>query len=334
MMTDSHFWSQRRVLVTGAKGFLGAHLVKGLGAAGAEVIGLVRDEPRETYFDLEGLAQATTLVHGDLTDFAFVERILHEYDVQTVMHLAAQALVTVANTNPLSTFESNIRGTYNLLEAARRAWDEGKGPLQGVVVASSDKAYGQQTRLPYTEDSPLLGLYPYDASKACADILARMYHQTWALPVAVTRCANLYGPGDLNFSRLIPHTISAVLEGQRPQIRSDGSPKRDYLFITDAVAGYLKLAERLDDPQVAGRAFNLGTGQPISVLEVVEQIISAVGREDIKPQILGQASAEIQDQYLATDQAREILGWAATTSLADGLALTTDWYRQYLQGEL
>ena len=320
--------------MTGAKGFVGAHLIKALHAAGAEVIGLVRDEPRETYFDLAGLAPATTFVHGDLTDYAFVERVLHEYHVQTVMHLAAQALVTVANSNPLSTFESNIRGTYNLLEAARRAWDEGAGPLDGVVVASSDKAYGQQPDLPYTEDSLLLGLYPYDASKACGDILARTYHNTWGLPVAVTRCANLYGPGDLNFSRLIPHTISAVLQGQQPQIRSDGSPRRDYLFIADAIAGYLNLGERLDDPRVAGRAFNIGTGQPVSVLEVVEQIICAVGREDIKPQILGKASAEIQDQYLATARAREILGWASTTSLADGLAHTVEWYRQYLHTEL
>ncbi len=333
-MTESQFWSQRRVLVTGAKGFLGAHLVKALHAADAEVIGLVRDEPRETYFDLEGLAQATTLVHGDLADYALLERLLHEYQVQTVMHLAAQALVTVANTNPLATFESNIRGTYNLLEVARRAWDEGNGPLEGVVVASSDKAYGQQPNLPYTEDSLLLGLYPYDASKACADILARTYHNTWGLPVAVTRCANLYGPGDLNFSRLIPHAICAVLEGQQPQIRSDGSPRRDYLFVEDVVAGYLKLGEQLDEAKVAGCAFNFGTSRPVSVLEVVEQIIRAVGREDIQPEILGAASAEIQDQYLATDRIREVLDWEPTTSLENGLVLTTEWYRQYLQGEL
>ena len=333
-MTESQFWSQRRVLVTGAKGFLGAHLVKALHAAGAEVIALVRDEPHETYFDLAGLSLATTLVHGDLIDYALLERLLHEYQVQTVMHLAAQALVTVANTNPLSTFESNVRGIYNLLEVARRAWDEGTGPLQGIVVASSDKAYGQQRSLPYTVDSPLLGLYPYDASKACADILARTYHNTWGLPVAVTRCANLYGPGDLNFSRLIPHAICAVLEGQRPQIRSDGSPRRDYLFVEDVVAGYLKLGEQLDDAKVAGCAFNFGTSRPVSVLEVVEQIIRAVGREDIQPEILGAASAEIQDQYLATDRVREALDWTATTSLEDGLARTTEWYRQYLQGEL
>ncbi len=333
-MTEGRFWSQRRVLVTGAKGFAAAHLVKALHAAGAEVIGLVRDDPGETYFDLEGLTPSTTLVFGDLTDYAFVERVLHEYEVQTVMHLAAQALVTVANSNPLSTFESNIRGTYNLLEAARRSWDEGAGPLEGVVVASSDKAYGQQLDLPYTEDSPLLGLYPYDASKACADILARTYPNTWGLPVAVTRCANLYGPGDLNFSRLIPHAICAVLEGQRPQIRSDGSPRRDYLFIDDAVAGYLKLGERLDDAQVAGQGFNFGTGRPVSVLQVVEQMIRAFGREDIEPEILGEASGEIQDQYLAADQARAVLGWEAPTSLADGLAVTAEWYRKYLQGEL
>ena len=334
MMTDSPFWPERRVLVTGARGFVAAHLVEALHAAGAEVIGLVRDEPPETYFDLAGLAQVTTLVHGDLTDYAFVERVLHEYHVQTVMHLAAQALVTVANSNPLSTFESNIRGTYNLLEAARRAWDEGNGPLAGVVVASSDKAYGQQADLPYVEDSPLLGLHPYDASKACADILTRTYYNTWGLPVAVTRCANLYGPGDLNFSRLIPHTISAVLAGQRPQIRSDGSPKRDFLFIADAIAGYLKLGERLADPQVAGRAFNLGSGRPVSVLELVIQIIDALGRDDIQPEILGEASGEIQDQHLATARAHEILDWEATTPLQEGLAITARWYQQYRRGEL
>ena len=333
-MIESAFWQNRSVLVTGAKGFVAAHLIKRLSEAGACVVGLERDITRTGYFDAEGLSEGITLVQGDLTAHALVERLLARYEVQTVIHLAAQALVGAANEAPLTTFESNIRGTYLLLEAARCAWNEGGGTVKGVVVASSDKAYGQHAQLPYTEDTPLAALHPYDASKACADILARTYAHTYGLPVAVTRCANLYGPGDLNFSRLVPHTIRAVLEGRRPQIRSDGSPQRDYLFIDDAVNGYLTLAQQLDKPEVAGEAFNFGTGEPVSVLELVEEIIQIAGVQGIEAEVLGQSWGEIQHQYLDATRASAILDWRPQVSRSEALKITIDWYRDHLSEEL
>lgn len=331
---EPEFWSGRTVLVTGAKGFAAAHIVKRLSEAGARIVGLERDFSRTTYFDTEGLGQVATVVQGDLSNYELMARLLSRYGVQTVIHLAAQALVGAANQDPLPTFDSNIRGTYVLLEAARQAWDEGRGFLEGVVVASSDKAYGQHAELPYTEQTPLEGLHPYDASKACTDILARAYAHTYGLPVAVTRCANLYGPGDLNFSRLIPDTIRRLLEGRRPQIRSDGSPQRDYLFIDDAVAGYLTLAQQLDNPRVTGEAFNFGTGQPVSVLEVVEEIIQIAGVQGREAEVLGQSWGELQHQYLDATKAREILGWQPQISRREGLQITIDWYRDYLSDEL
>jgi len=333
MTIEPEFWRGRSVLVTGAKGFLAAHLIKHLAAAGARVVGLERDLTRIGYFDMESLGEVTNLVHGDLTDYALLERLLSRYKVQTILHLAAQALVGLANQAPLLTFESNVRGTYMLLEAARRAWDEGSGALEGVVVASSDKAYGQHTELPYTEDIALQALHPYDASKACADILARTYAHTYGLPVAVTRCANLYGPGDLNFSRIIPDTIRALLEDRRPQIRSDGSPQRDYLFIDDAVNGYLTLAQQLDKPEVSGEAFNFGTGEPVSVLELVGEIIQIAGAQDIEAEVLGQSWGEIQHQYLDATKARKILHWRPQLSRSDSLKITIDWYTDYLSQE-
>ncbi len=321
-------WQGRRVLVTGAYGFLASHLIEALLGRGAEVIGLVRDRPAESYLRLQGLEERITLAPGDLTDFAAVKRALLEGEAEVVFHLAAQAIVGLANRSPLSTFESNIRGTYLLLEACRELRADG-APIRAIVVASSDKAYGDQAVLPYTEDAPLLGLHPYDASKSCCDLLTRAMSKTYGLPAAVTRCANLYGPGDLNFSRIVPATVQSLLQGERPIIRSDGSPQRDYLFVRDCVAGYLVLAEALLDGRSAGQAYNLGTGRPVTVLELVREIIAVVGA-DLEPEVQGTASAEILHQYLDASRAARELGWTAQTPLREGLQAASTWYREYL----
>jgi CDP-glucose 4,6-dehydratase len=324
------FWCRRRVLVTGAYGFLGAHLVRALLDRGAAVVGLVHHEPAECYLKSEGLDQRVDLVRGDVAEEELLAGLLPLEEISVVFHLAAQAIVGAAVRSPLPTFETNIRGTYVLLEAARLAWNEGKGCLAGVVVASSDKAYGPQAQLPYTEDMPLLARAPYDASKACADLLTRAFSATYGLPAAVTRCANLYGPGDVNWSRLVPGMMRWIIEGRRPIIRSDGTPQRDYLFVGDAVTGYLTLAEQLGRPEVRGQAFNVGTGEPVSVLDFVREIVAASGQSALEPEVLGEAAGEIPHQYLDSTKAREVLGWCAVVPRAEGLRQTYDWYRAAL----
>src|SRR2546423_7060078 len=255
-------WRDRTVLVTGIGGFVGGGLAAGLLAEGATVVGVVRDSGGERLLEALAIGDRVELVHGSISEPGLVQRAINEYEVDTVFHLAAQAIVGVANRSPLSTFESNIMGTWRVLEASRQS-----PPGKRVVVASSDKAYGSQRHLPYTEETPLSRIYPYDASKACTDLLGRSYAATYRLPVAVTRCANIYGPGDLNWSRLIPGTIRAALSGEDPLIRSDGRPERDYLYVSDAVDGYLRVAERL--PELTAEAFNLGTARPISAPDLV-----------------------------------------------------------------
>ncbi len=316
-------WQGRPVLVTGVYGFLASHLVEALVERGAAVIGLYRDRPTDSYLQRTGLEARLTLVPGDITDLEACRRALNEHDVHTVFHLAAQAIVGMANRSPYSTLESNIRGTYTLLEACRELHD--RGLVQAVVVASSDKAYGDQPELPYREGAPLLGLHPYDASKSCADLIARMFARTYGLPVAVTRCANLYGPGDPNLSRIVPATMLSLLRGERPVIRSDGSPLRDYVFVKDAVAAYLALAAAVADGRGVGEAFNIGTGVPVSVLELVRAIVDVSG-VDLAPDVQNTANAEITHQYLDARHAREVLGWQATTALGDGLRTTYTWY--------
>lgn len=297
-------------------------LAKGLVEAGATVIALVLDWMSRSTLTLIGAAEQVTRVQGTVTDAGLMQRILHGYEIDTVFHLAAQSLVGVANHLPVLTFEANIQGTWTVLEACRHC-----PSVQRVVVASSDKAYGVHGRLPYTEDFPLNGLYPYDASKACADILSRCYATMYGLPVGVTRCGNIYGGGDLNLSRLIPEVIQAVLQGRPPVIRSDGSPTRDYLYIDDAVRAYLTLAEQLDRPEVRGQAFNFGTHSPISVLELVRQIIALAGA-DLEPEVLGTSTGEIDHQYLDSTKAAHILGWRPQISLQEGLRRTLAWYRE------
>jgi CDP-glucose 4,6-dehydratase len=266
-----------------------------------------------------------TMIHGDIADYEKVQRTVNQFSVDTCFHLAAQAIVQFANHSPLSTFDSNIKGTWNILEACRNSKN-----IQRVVVASSDKAYGSQNKLPYKEDSPLLGLYPYDASKACADILARTYHNTYGLHVAVTRNANTFGGGDLNFSRLIPDAIRCAIKRREFIVRSDGKYKRDYMYVKDAISGYLVLAENLHKKDVQGQAFNFGTEKPVTVLELVEKI-SKLTNNKIKPKIIGKAGNEIKNQYLSIEKVKSYFGWTPKYTLERGLSETIEWYRNYFK---
>jgi CDP-glucose 4,6-dehydratase len=322
---SASFWVNRSVFVTGATGFVGAHIVRALMEQGARVVCLQRDAVRVSALDLFDLRRRVTVVGGVVEDFALMERILNEYEIEAVFHLAAQALVGAANRSPLSTFETNIRGTYALLEACRQS-----KTVARVVVASSDKAYGTHPQLPYTEEYPLRGLFPYDASKVCADVLARVYAHTYGLPVAVTRSANIYGPGDGNLSRIIPGTIVSVLRNEPPIIRSDGTPVRDFVFADDVARGYLLLAEKAEE--LRGEAFNFGTGEPVQMLDLVQRIIRLAGQEgQLEPRIMSptKIAGEIDAQYLASEKALTQLGWQAEVSLDEGLRRTIKWYRAH-----
>lgn len=318
-------WNNCNVFVTGANGFVGSWLTKALVKRGAKVIILIRDEIPGSSLSYTGIYNKLGgIVKGTLTDYKTVERVFNEYEIDTCFHLAAQAIVSAANRSPLSTFESNIKGTWNILEAARNAQT-----LERLIVASSDKAYGEHDKLPYTEEFCLHALHPYDASKACADILTRSYFNTYNLPVVVIRCANIYGGGDLNFSRIIPDTIRSVLASKDPVIRSDGTPVRDYIYIEDVVDAYLSLAEKLE--KVNGEAFNFGTNLPISVLDLVNNMIKISGKTYLKPIIKGKGKTkgEIDRQYLSCEKALKILGWKPKYDLNKGLRETIEWYRKY-----
>ncbi len=325
MTQQNSFWLDRPVFVTGCSGLLGSWLTQALVDAGAMVVGLIRDTVPYSNLKRTGTQERIAIVHGDVTDYALLERALNEYDIETVFHLAAQTLVTVANRAPLNTFETNIKGTWTVLEAARRS-----PTVKRIVVASSDKAYGDLPTLPYAEDMPLHGQHPYDVSKSCADLIAQTYATTYNLPVGITRCANLFGGGDLNWNRIIPGTIRSVLRGQQPIIRSDGTPRRDFLYIRDAVSAYLTQAEQLDRPELYGRAFNYGMNHPRSVLEIVETIVKLSGRPDLAPLVQGEARNEIQDQYLDSTQAHRVLDWSPRYTLEQGLEETLAWYRDFL----
>lgn len=325
-MSDGSQWAERPVLVTGATGLLGGWLTEALLDRQAHVVCLVRDSVPSSRFVAEGIDRRVETVAGDIAEQAAVERVLGEYEIRTVFHLAAQTIVPVANRNPVSTFESNIKGTWSVLEACRRS------PLVSeVVVASSDKAYGAQPVLPYREDTPLQGQTPYDVSKSCADLIAQSYAHTYGLPVAVARCGNFFGGGDLNWSRLVPGTMRDLLAGRSPVIRSDGSLVRDYVYVEDGASAYLSLAESLMDrrDELRGRAFNFSLQQPLTVLDMLAHIGAAVGT-DIEPTILGEASNEIPAQHLDSTLARHELGWAPLTGLDEGLRRTATWYRTHL----
>jgi CDP-glucose 4,6-dehydratase len=323
-------WRGTRALVTGAQGFIGSWLVSRLLDEGARVAVLRRDVPAESRFGIEGLEERCDVVQGDLVDYESLVRALNEYEIGAVFHLGAQTIVGTANRSPLSTWETNIRGTYMLLEACRAVGVVGNG-IERVVVASSDKAYGDHDELPYHEDFALQPRYPYDVSKAATDMIARSYAVTYGLPVAVTRLANVYGGGDFNFSRIIPDTARALVDGDRPVIRSDGTPERDYIYAADAVDAYLAIARSLDDSAMHGRAWNAGAGQPYSVSEVVERLIAVSGRE-VTPDVQGKGTphGEIDRQFLDSSRISAELGWEPRWSLDDGLRETWSWYERHL----
>jgi CDP-glucose 4,6-dehydratase len=325
---QSGFWSDRRVFVTGATGIVGSWLVKALLQEGAHIVVLVQDADPQSELFRSGAVQRVTVVNGALEDFWTLERAISLHEIDTVFHLGAQTIVGVAQRFPLPTFEANIRGTYNLLEACRLHRDT----VERVVIASSDKAYGEQPRLPYTEDMPLNGRHPYEVSKSCADLIAQSYHHTYGLPVVIARCGNVFGGGDLNWSRLVPGTIRAFLRRERPVIRSDGTFVRDYIYVKDVVQAYMLLAKRLDDARVQGEAFNFGLEQPVTVLDMVGLIQRLMGCEDIEPQIRNCARGEIHSQYLSAAKARRVLGWEPRYSLEEGLRETIEWYRVFLAG--
>jgi CDP-glucose 4,6-dehydratase len=321
----SAFWRDRPTFVTGGSGLVGGWLVTRLVDAGADVVCLVRDWEPESLLLGGDLLQRVTIARGDVCSQPTLERVLGEYEIDTVIHLAAQTIVGIANRNPVSTLETNIGGTWALLEACRRS------PLvRQIVLASSDKAYGDQERLPYDESTPLQGRHPYDVSKSCADLIGQMYAETYGLPVAITRCGNFFGGGDLNWNRIVPGTIRSVLRHERPVIRSDGHYIRDYFYVEDGAAAYMLLAERLaEDRDLAGSAFNFSNELQVSVLDLVQRILAMMG-SSLPPDIRNEASGEIRRQCLSAARARQVLGWTPGFTLDEGLARTIAWYRQFL----
>ncbi len=322
---NKQFWLDRPTLITGGTGLLGGWLARQLVAAGADVVCLVRDWVPQSDLVQSHLVDQVKVVRGDVTDQELLERVLGEYEIATVFHLAAQTIVSIANRNPVSTFESNVAGTWTLLEACRRS-----PAVKQIILASSDKAYGDHDELPYDEATPLQGQHPYDVSKSCADLIAHSYAVTYGLPVATTRCGNFYGGGDLNWNRIVPGTIRSVLRGQPPIIRSDGKYIRDYFYVEDGAAAYVLLAEKLADmPELKGEAFNFSNEIQVTVSDLVEQILKLMN-SDLQPEVLNQASNEIRHQYLTAAKARRMLDWSPLFTLEEGLEKTIRWYRDFL----
>ena len=328
MGLNCDFWLDRPTFVTGATGLVGNWLVQRLIASGADVVCLVRDWVPQSELIRSGLIERIKVIRGDVRDREVIERILGEYEIDTVIHLAAQTIVTIANRNPISTFETNIMGTWNLLEACRRS-----PKVKQVVIASSDKAYGDQDVLPYDEKTPLQGQHPYDVSKSAADLIAKTYAVSFDLPVAITRCGNFYGGGDLNWNRIVPGTIRSILRGQRPLIRSAGNYIRDYFYVEDGAAAYMLLAENLAGQlNLRGEAFNFSYGTQITVLELARRILDLM-ESSLEPKILNEADNEILKQLLNADKARKILKWSPLYSLEQGLIKTIAWYRDFFVSE-
>lgn len=320
----NNFWRDRPTLVTGATGLVGGWLTKMLKEAGADVVCLVRDQVPHSDLVRSGRIKHLKVINGDVCDQALIERVLGEYEVDTVIHLAAQAIVGIANRNPVSTFEANIQGTWSLLEACRRSPN-----VKQIVIASSDKAYGNQTTLPYTESTSLQGSHPYDVSKSCADLISNTYANTYGLPVVITRFGNFYGGGDLNWNRIVPGTIRSIIHGEIPVIRSDGQYIRDYLYVEDGAAAYMLLAEKLaSDNSIKGQAFNISNESPISVLEIVDKILKLMD-SSLRPIVRNEANNEIRTQYLDSTKARETLNWKPLYDLDKGLIKTINWYKDF-----
>lgn len=322
---NNNFWCDRPVLITGCTGLLGSWMTEELVLRGAKVVGLVRDWVPQSRLFQEGFDRKINTVYGRIEDLSILERTINEYEIETVFHLAAQTIVGVANREPLGTFEANIKGTWNVLEACRRV-----GGVKRIVVASSDKAYGDQEILPYNEETPLQGEHPYDVSKSCADLISHSYYKSYGLPVCITRCGNFYGGGDLNFNRIVPDTIRSALNDRPVTIRSDGSYIRDYFYVKDGVLAYLHLAEQMERSEILGEAFNFSNEIQVSVLEIVRKILQLMGKEDLEPKVLNQATNEIKHQYLSAEKAKTLLNWSPNYSLAEGLTETIDWYKNFL----
>ncbi|MDP2923373.1 MAG: GDP-mannose 4,6-dehydratase [Candidatus Omnitrophota bacterium] len=322
---DKRFWKNKKALVTGYEGFLGSNLTKNLISYSAKIIGLDQVKNRPISVLNSSLRKDIICIKGNVGDLKIVRNVINKYKPQIIFHLAAEAIVNRANKNPILTFESNIKGTWNILEASRD-----KKFIEAIVVASSDKAYGSHKILPYEEDAPLKGDHPYDVSKSCADLISYAYYHTYNLPVAITRCGNVYGPGDFNFSRIIPDAVKCALSNKTFFIRSDGKFTRDYIYIDDIADGYILLAEKLQKNKLAGEAFNFSNEKPITVIELAKRIYQLVR---LKPnyRILNQAKYEIRNQYLASAKARKILGWKPKYNLEEGLNKTIEWYRDYFE---
>lgn len=324
MELNKSFWKDRPTFITGATGLVGSWLTKWLLDAGADITCLIRDWVPQSEMVQKKWVDQVKVVRGDVRDRDLMERVLGEYEVDTVIHLAAQTIVTIANRNPISTFETNIAGTWSILEACRRS-----PKVKQIVVASSDKAYGDQQNLPYNENTPLQGQHPYDVSKSAADLISISYAKSFNLPVAITRCGNFYGGGDLNWNRIIPGTIRSILQNQRPVIRSDGNYLRDYFYVEDGAAAYMLLVEQLaSNPAIKGQAYNFSNESQITVHEIVNKIIHEMN-SDLKPEILNEASNEIRNQYLNAEKARNDLGWNPMFDLESGLKRTIGWYREF-----
>lgn len=320
----NYSWKDKNVFITGCTGLLGSWLTKALVEREANVVGLIRDMVPKSNLDWSGFNKRITTVRGSLEDYFLLERVLNEYEIDSVFHLGAQTIVTIANKNPISTFDSNIRGTWNILEACRRS-----SGIERIILASSDKAYGAQDKLPYNENTPLEGRHPYDVSKSCADLISKSYYDTYQLPVCITRCGNFYGGGDLNFNRIIPGTIRSVLNKKRPIIRSDGSMIRDYFYIEDGVGAYLTLAEHMENKKIHGEAFNFSNEEPLSVTGIVQKVLNVM-KSDLEPIILNESNHEIEKQYLSSQKARYILKWKPFHSMDSGLKKTVSWYKNFL----
>lgn len=323
---NKEFWQDRPTFVTGGTGLVGGWLVSRLLRAGADVICLVRDWVPQSELVRASLIDQVKVARGDVRDQAMLERVLGEYEIDTVIHLAAQTIVGIANRNPVSTFETNIAGTWSLLEACRRS-----PVVRQIVVASSDKAYGEHEQLPYSEDAPLMGNHPYDVSKSCADLIAQTYAATYDLPIAVTRCGNFYGGGDLNWNRIVPGTIRSALRGQRPIIRSDGEYVRDYFYAEDGALANMLVAERLsEDPELRGEAFNFSNEIQVTVRDLVGRILTLMD-SGLEPEVRNEATNEIRHQYLSAAKAKRVLGWQPRYTLEDGLQRTIDWYKSFFE---
>ena len=325
-MVNKIFWLDRPVLVTGGTGLLGSWLVQRLVQVGTDITCLVRDWVPQSELIKSGLFSKVKVVRGDIRDIQVLDRILSEYEIDTVFHLAAQTIVTIANRNPLFTLESNIAGTWNLLEACRRNTN-----VKQIIVASSDKAYGDQKDLPYNEHTPLQGQHPYDVSKSCADLISHMYAISFSLPVCVTRCGNFYGGGDLNWNRIIPGTVRSVLRGQAPIIRSDGKFIRDYFYVEDGANAYMILAEQMaEKPELNGEAFNFSNELQVTVLDLVKKILELM-KSNLQPIVLNETSNEIRHQYLSAAKARKKLDWKPLFTLDEGLDKTINWYQEFFR---